>query len=91
MRSVPSGSDRVDLLSGFAPKVLLIHTGLQPGGKAFTLLRNRFNGFIANPGKTVETVFCQCLMFSTGLKPGVNETTFEASKPLLSSQPTPAS
>jgi len=43
-------------------------------------LRNRFNGFIENPGKTVETVFCQCLMFSTGLKPGVNETTFEAKR-----------
>ena len=31
----------------FSLKVLLIHTGLQPGGKVVTLLRNRFNGFHA--------------------------------------------
>ena len=43
---------------GFASKVLLIHTGLQPGGKALTLLRNRFNGFLSEVGKTVETVSC---------------------------------
>ena len=36
---------------GFASKVLLIHTGLQPGGKALTLLRNRFNGFLGEVGK----------------------------------------
>jgi hypothetical protein len=69
-----------EISCGFAQKVLLIHTGLQPGEKEFTLLRNRFNGFIAKPGKTVETVFCKYLMFSTGLKPGVNETTFCAKK-----------
>jgi hypothetical protein len=39
------------IVRGFASKVLLIHTGLQPGGNAFTLLRNRFNGFIAKAEK----------------------------------------
>jgi len=34
-----------DVAAQLASKVLLIHTGLQPGGKALTLLRN---GFLAN-------------------------------------------
>jgi len=42
----------------FASRVLLIQTGLQPGEKALTLLRNRFNGFGSERRKTVETVFC---------------------------------
>lgn len=39
----------------------------------------RFNGFRNDSSKTVEPVFCQCLLFGTGLKSGVNEKDFEAS------------
>ena len=38
-------------MSGFASKVFLIHTGLQPGGKALSLSRNRFNGFLGEVGQ----------------------------------------
>ena len=32
----------------YCPETLpLIHTGLQPGGKALTIIENRFNGFQA--------------------------------------------
>jgi len=34
-----------DLITNAYLKICLIHTRLQPGGNAFTLLRNRFNGF----------------------------------------------
>jgi hypothetical protein len=43
---------------GFASKVLLIHTGLQPGGKTLTLLRTVLTVFLAKAAQTVETVFC---------------------------------
>jgi hypothetical protein len=46
--------------------------------RALTLV-NRFNGFYrGNKGKTVETVSVAAPFLGTGLKPGVNETTFEA-------------
>jgi hypothetical protein len=37
--------ERTCASEGFASEVPLIHTGLQPGGKAVTLVRNRFNDF----------------------------------------------
>jgi hypothetical protein len=43
--------------------------------------RNRFNGFPRFAKKTVETVLNNLECFSTGLKPGVNELTFEG-KPI---------
>src|SRR5690349_19016934 len=63
---VPSADDRL------CPKTLvLIHTGLQPGGKQ-TLLRNRFNGFARKSRKPLKRlVVFPCS--NTGLKPGVNE------------------
>ena len=57
-------------------KVLLIHTGLQPGGKAVMSLRNRFNGFHSYSRETVETVCADAFASSIGLKPGVNEKDF---------------
>ena len=39
------------------------------------------SSMIYEAAKTVETVFGGCLTASTGLKPGVNETAFEAHTP----------
>ena len=39
--------------------------------------------------ETIEMVSEQCQRLSTGLKPGVNETTFEASKPFRILDPLP--
>ena len=61
---------------GFASKVLLIHTGLQPGGKAVTCWETVETVSIMKAGKTVETVFDHTFVSSTGLKPGVNEKDF---------------
>jgi hypothetical protein len=66
---------------GFAPKNPFIHTGLQPGGETLQVIENRFNGFLRETPKTVQTVFCCSVCLGTGLKPGVNETTFEARLP----------
>jgi hypothetical protein len=41
-------------------------------------LKNRFNGFYYESAKTVETVTWSDGRVHTGLKPGVNESTFEA-------------
>ena len=60
----------------FASRVLFIHTGLWPGGKAFTVSRNRFNGLHGKcAGKPLKRFSGYLHSFCTGLKPGVNEST----------------
>jgi hypothetical protein len=41
-------------VDSFASTVRLIHTGLQPGGEAPALSRNRFNGFRGKQGNSVS-------------------------------------
>ena len=66
-------------MSSFCLKNLFIHTGLQPGERAITLLRNRFNGFVEEKQiKPLKRFSVHTFPVSTGLKPGVNELTFEA-------------
>jgi len=43
-----------------------------------SVYENRFNGFPWFAKETIKMVSQQCPRLSTGLKPGVNETTFEA-------------
>jgi len=43
-----------------------------------SVYENRFNGFPLVAKETIKMVSQQCQRLSTGLKPGVNETTFEA-------------
>jgi len=45
--------------------------------ESFHIFGNRFNGFDSENSETVETVFCCRCLCNIGLKPGVNETTFD--------------
>jgi hypothetical protein len=40
------------------------------------IVEKPFNGFVSEPGETVETVSVEAPLFGTGLKPGVNEKDF---------------
>ena len=71
-QSIVDGSNEV----GFVSNPFLFSPGFSPVEKHSQFKGNRFNGFQANMRKTVETVFCQCPLFGTGLKPGENKKGF---------------
>ena len=58
-----------------APKFFSFTPGFSPVESPH-IVGNRFNGFISEGGKTVETVFCLRPTVVTGLKPGVKEKSF---------------
>ena len=75
---------------GLCLKSLLILAGLQPGERAITLLRNRFNGFVEGKQiKPLKRFSVHTFPLSTGLKPGENEMTFEANHGYAGSPPLP--
>ena len=69
---------------GFSPvkgpsRYLFILTGLQPGERAITIIRDRFNGFVEGKQiKPLKRFSVHTFPLGTGLKPGENEMTFEA-------------
>ena len=63
--------------SSFALKSFSFTPGFSPVPKG-SVYENRFNGFPLVAKETIKMVSQQCQRLSTGLKPGVNETTFEA-------------
>jgi hypothetical protein len=72
-------------LTGFPSKVVSFTPGFSPVERHFNSSETVLTVSTAKAGKPLETVFYQCLPSITGLKPGVNETTFKAkpSHPIL--------
>jgi len=69
----------ISLLRSALPQESFSFTpGFSPVPERDTTAENRLNGFRRFAKETVETVLNNVECFSTGLKPGVNERTFEA-------------
>jgi hypothetical protein len=64
--------------SGFASRLVSFTPGFSPVERHFNSSETVLTVLTAKAGKTVENGLYRCLSAITGLKPGVNESRFEA-------------